>query len=92
MSRFRSEGALIVDNAYLAENLAFGAIGRGKRFETQLDRSIKQASLLLLAEGTGLLPLFLWDGKYWWVTLVAIAVTITGSFILAKLEKNRAWL
>jgi hypothetical protein len=92
VSAFESKGALIIDNAYLAENLAFGAIGRDKRLETQLDRSIKHAGLLLLAEGTGLLPLFLWDGKYWWVTLIVAALTVAGSFILGKFEKNRAWL
>lgn len=90
--RFAPPEISIRDNTYLAEDRAFAAVHRGKRREVQVDRSLRILGWTLLGEAFVLAPLFLWDGRYWWISAAATVVALAGFALIGKLERERVWI
>lgn len=82
---------VLAGNVYATEDRAFGAIGRGKRPEAQVDRLIGALVAFLLAEAPALI-LIVGGQAYLPLSLVLLA-SIVGLFtVLRRLRFDRVWL
>jgi hypothetical protein len=76
-------------NVYAVENLAFGAIGRGKRPEVEVDRWMEGLIMLIFAEVPAFLVIVCGQS---YVVAVSMLIAIVGSCVLlARLRRERVW-
>jgi len=77
-------------NVYAAEDLAFEAIGRGKRPEVEVDRWMERLIALIVAEVPALLVIF--GGESYVLPALAMLAVIVGILtLMGKSRRVRVW-
>lgn len=79
-------------NAYATERNLFALLGREKRLEVEIDRTLKYVIALLVVEAMIFVPLIFWGDSHQALYLVIVVLAFAFLGVLAKFDRTRVWL